>query len=356
MPVNKKILNEYSRRFLREFKEDLLYEQGAHEKTVIRYMPIVINFGKWVQKNTTHHSFARVRAADIVAYRKDREKQHQGSGFATVVAGLRQFYGFMVDKEYVLQSPISTRFKVRTHKNGNITDVPSMQQFLEIRQSLDEKIQLYPESTHPDYRFRRLLFEGLAGTGMRLGAMATLIPSQIRWEHQSIFIDPQRMDTKHDAGYEARMTPYFAKLLREWIDEHSVGNDEIIFFQHPAHMRKWISGLAPKCLWGFHPHTLRYFFACAMYWRNLDGGRKDIIAVRDYLGHYSKSGSGLENTDKYTQMSRRILNYKDAEESDRLWTQFAYGNDAEPLVVNKQSNTSKQKEVASWHPGQRMIG
>jgi len=321
MPQDTKRLNKRSRHLVTAFRKDLLGTQDFLPKTATRYASTIFKFGEWTQKNTTHRSLVRVIPADIVAYRTFKEPQHTGFGFSNIVKALRQFYGFLVDTGVVVRSPISPRFRLRGLKRVNTDEAPTVKQFLEMRKTLNDQVLRFPESTHPDYRCRRVIFEGLAGTGMRLGAFMTMTPSQIRWDSNSIIIDPVTMRAKQGKGYEARMSPYFAQLLREWLDAHPTADNERIFTATDRNVRLWLKKLGPSELWTLYPHRLRHFFACLMYWRNFDGGQHDLLTVRDYLGHSSQN-----TTDKYTKMYRRVVDPSNPEQADALWKSCVYGD------------------------------
>lgn len=68
-----------------------------------------------------------------------------------------------------------------------------------------------------------------------------------------------------------------------------------------------------------HPHALRHFFAVMQYYRNYHGNRRDLLSVRDMLGH-----SGVGTTDIYVTGETYI-------ENDLQWKQIMLGNGTEYL-------------------------
>lgn len=66
-----------------------------------------------------------------------------------------------------------------------------------------------------------------------------------------------------------------------------------------------------------HPHALRHFCAVLLYYRNYHGNRRDMLSVRDHLGHAS-----VEMTEAYADGEVYI-------ESDAQWKQIMMGNGTE---------------------------
>lgn len=71
-----------------------------------------------------------------------------------------------------------------------------------------------------------------------------------------------------------------------------------------------------------HPHSARHFFAYLMYYRNWYGNRKDILDLRDLLGH-----SSVVHTNIY------VINEKQVVDNDRDWIRIMNGTGLEYRTI-----------------------
>lgn len=241
-------------------------------------------------------------------------KQRAPKGISIALSAIRGFYNYAEERGILRQNPFPRSMAVTVKKQEPV-HVPTVKEFIEMRAKLEEDHQL--DTMH--VITRKAIVETLAGTGLRLNALLTLRRQHLHLDESRPYclVDASSMDCKGAQAGQVPMSQYATGILREYLADKPV-NDEPIF---NGVTPKMIRSLLKRLKKGLHPHALRHYFCCMTYFKNFDGGKTDLIWVRDAAGH-----SNVSTTSNYLAMARRIVN----EESD--WQTWAHGQ-AQPVAA-----------------------
>lgn len=163
-------------------------------------------------------------------------------------------------------------------------------------------------------------------TGLRRDSIVPLIPYDRKIVHGWIvklgkaLVDKQQEEKRvEDAGQKKRLDGLMDLNVDE-IDGTEAYKKRIRAIQeaerkrmarHPGMERCGGVKEPPKKI-SFHPHLLRHFYTINALYRNIYGNRKDVISVRDLLGH-----GKYHTTDRYTSLMSSAC--KNDLEWRRLW-------------------------------------
>lgn len=341
--IDTKDLCTNSKKLVKEFGEWLANILDFAPRTISRYQQVIARFANWVQTSTSHHSLTSVTENDIAAFKDYERPKHEGSGIEETFAILRAFFMLAKKKGRISNVPISEEFRIRTIIKQHIEDTPTLSQFLEMRRMINNPV-ISKHNQNIDHAQRGIILECMASTGMRIGTILSLTPSQIRWENNSIIVDPAQVKVKKGRGYEARMSPYFSRLLKRWIDERNIGERQILFSEKEANIRVWLHKMAPSDKWVLSPHAFRRFFCCLMYYRNYDMGEKDLLWVAFAVGH-----NCYDTTMKYARSMNRVVDLRNRNLTDALWTAFVDGTEVSvpAITINTSQEVSDPLAVSA---------
>jgi integrase len=118
------------------------------------------------------------------------------------------------------------------------------------------------------------------------------------------------------------MTPYFARLLKAWIEKHPTDPQSPMITSGKSTIKGWLKALNPAPYLYLHPHSFRRLWCSVMYYRDIDGGARDGKWVSTYAGHSSE-----KTTEIYTQRYCLTLPLSDKELCDKLWRAYVEGDD-----------------------------
>lgn len=289
------------------YRRHLSAMRGAAANTVLAYLREIEN----LQKHLANKKLSLL-AASYDHFLTWREEMHRAPrGVALALAAVRSFYNFLDDRSILRPNPFPRDFRVKIKRQEPV-DVPTVQQFLQIRANLLQPMRY----ASVNLLTRQTIVEMLAGSGLRIEALVTLKRRHLRLDEQRphIVVEARSMACKGNTAGTVPVSPYAAELLREYLKHHAPENtSEPIFPVTKTIIRSILKKIEPP---GLHlkPHALRHFFCSMTYYRNFDGGRSDLIWVRDAAGH-----SSVATTDGYLKLARRIV------QTDADWETWALG-------------------------------
>ncbi len=183
-------------------------------------------------------------------------------------------------------------------------------QFLKVR----EKVAV-PESNWSIAQARQAMIELLAGSGLRVGALVTVRPCDCHLDGDKprIHVDASGMACKGKIAGGIPISPYSASILAKYLREHTIEPTRPIFAFTTRAVQLVLSKVGIEGV-DLHPHALRHFYCGATYYKNFEGGRADLVWVRDAAGH-----SNVSTTDRYLKMAKH-MNF-----TDETWDQWANG-------------------------------
>lgn len=247
---------------------------------------------------------------DFLDLKEQEKTARKASSLACIFKALRSFYGWLHDEGHIPGYPIPRKLKVRL-KQQEPTEVPTAEQFIKMRRELEKPV-LDKRAVPQDQR--RLIVEVLAGSGLRISALLTLKPRHLRLgQRPVILVEADSMACKGKTAGEVPLSPYAADLLKAYLQAHPMSFDAPIFDLSDWAVRNILKQVSPKGL-NLHPHSLRHFYCSMTYYRDFDGGRKDLIWVRDAAGH-----SNVSVSNRYLRLARRTCS------SDDVWEAWAHG-------------------------------
>lgn len=276
--------------------------------TVLSYRAQLVRFKAYLLSKG--RTLLEADRSDFLDFKESNLKTHAPSSVRLVLNVLRTFYAWARDEGRIPNNPMPDRLRIKA-KQQEAVDVPTAEQFIEIRRALAKPVA---DKRAVPQDLRRLIVEVLAGSGLRISALLTLKPRHLRLgKRPVILVEADSMACKGKTAGEVPLSPYAADLLKSYLQAHPMSFDAPIFDLSDWAVRNILKQASPKGL-NLHPHSLRHFYCSMTYYRDLDGGRKDIIWVRDAAGH-----SNVATTDKYLKMARRVCS------DDATWEAWAYG-------------------------------
>jgi len=310
---------------IESYIHELTGVRDAAANTVTAYRRELEWFSEWLAGRG--HNLKTATRDDVIAY-KESIGGLSPQSVAMTLKALRSFYTLGMDAGIVNANPVPLTMKI-TLKHQTPKDVPTASQFLGMRAAMSGDAERSAA--------KRCVLEALAGTGLRLSALLTLQAHNITFGTQCfITVDADTMSCKGSTAQRVPVTPYAAKLLEERTSK--LAREEVVFpFTH-GQVRLLVKNAAPADLPNIVPHSLRHFYCAMMYYRNLDGGRKDVAWVRDAAGH-----SNIAVTDRYLTMARTIT-------TEDAWEAWAYGTRQTGVGCASSDAAGKAVPVGSANP------
>ncbi len=293
---------------IKRYERELRVTQGCADNTVRSYLGELESFRNFLELRGRRLVYAE--RADIVDFKESIAGSRMARGVAQAMKSIRSFFSFCLDANIISASPVPQNLRVPV-KHQEPTDVPTAAQFLEIRARV-RKPQTDPRAVPA--LTREAIFETLAGSGLRIEALLTLKPRHLRLgARPHIMVEAETMSCKGNAAGEVPITHHAAQVLASYITANPRGFDDILFNVSASVIRKILGEVEPQGL-NLKPHSLRHFYGSMTYFKNLDGGKNDVVWVRDAMGHAS-----ISTTNNYLKMARRVC------QSDAEWTAWTTG-------------------------------
>lgn len=298
------------------YERELRLAWGCTESTIKRYLIHIENLRKALSE--INCNLLTATRDDFLSWRESI-LDLAPNGQRSAVSAAKSFYGFLRDANHI-QENVFPNIKIRM-KQQEATDVPTVEQFLQIRTNVGKPLK---DPRVIPVEVRRLIVEILAGSGLRIDALLTLCPKHLRLtERPHILVEHSSMACKGKVAGEIPISAYCARLLGNYIERHKPPVDQPILNVSASLIRKVLRQVQPEGL-SLHPHSLRHFYCSMCYFRNFDGGKNDILWVRDAAGHGS-----IMTTNIYLKMARRVC------QNEMLWQTWAEGK-----PVNQQEAIS----------------
>ena len=295
----------------RRFERELRTVRDSAENTIQAYLRALDGLGSFLSKRGV--KLTQAPRNEVLAWRESLDDKSP-STIKIAVCAARSFYDFMVDEGVIQTSPVPSKLRVKV-KRRDPDGVPTVEQFLELRKNLERPIKwkgAMPVDT------RRAIVELLAGTGLRIDAALTMPSCLLRLDGDNphVYVNPDMMSCKGKTAGEVPMSPYAARILREYMANRPI-TDKPLFPYTATGFRGVLKKVSPDGV-TVKPHSLRHFYVSMVYFRNFEGGRYDVRWSRDAAGH-----SNISVTDGYLKLAKRIC------PSDELWEAWADGKPAE---------------------------
>lgn len=298
-------------RSLGKFQKFLSLERGVGDLTIEAYLGIVASLERWIGER--NKIVSEMKREDWLAWRASLSNKASIT-INKYLCAARAYCKYLVANQAMVASTMPD-FVIKI-KAQEPTNVPSAAQFLAMR----EKAKAFDLE-------RQALLEVPAGTGLRIDALVTLQTKHLRLDvdRPHIIVDSDMACKGCRAGI-VPITPYVAALLRQILKD-KMDFSNLVIRATKEGIRRFIRSLSPAEL-PLVPHSMRHFYVCMMYWRNLNNQRFNVVWVRDAAGH-----GNLTTTDRYLRAANVVC------DSDALWETWAYGA---PLTA--AATADKEKE------------
>jgi len=306
-----------------KFQRYLSLERGCGPVTIKDYTWIIGHLMRWAGERG--QIISDMERQDWLAWRESLS-HFGGATIRRFLVAAKIYCKFLIANQAIEKSTMP-EFIIRLKAKDPI--VPNAAQFLEMR----ERVKGFGP-------WKKGLLEIPAGTGLRIEAMLTLRTKHLHLDTDKphILVDEDMACKGHRAGI-VPMTPYVAGVFRELL-QYRIGESDLVMPDSISQqkVRTTLRRLSPNGA-GFTPHSLRHFYVCMMYWRNLLNQRFNVTWVRDAAGHGS-----ITVTDRYLRAANMVC------DSDELWEKWAYGAPAvavisvDPKNVKEAKKAEKEKE------------
>jgi len=280
--------------FIATFKEYLSLERGLSENSIFSYVSDVQKLERFLTREKKQLITSSEK--DIANFlREESRKKLSSRTRARVVASLRQFYGYLENRNLIHGNPMLT------------IEAPKIEKALPDYLSQDEIVKLF--SVFHDQNTLELrdktMFEFLYSAGLRITEACTLLISDIDRENLILTI--------RGKGGRERLVPY-GEVAGELLDRYLDGARKDILNQYQSDfvfISKKGSALSRKSAWrllkrymkragigrNITPHTLRHSFAT-----HLLQNKADLRSVQELLGHMD-----IATTQIYTHLAKNEL-------------------------------------------------
>jgi len=299
MESTEDLINIYSR--------EIAIIRGVKPNTVKTYNKILRGFLKWLGKSP----LTAVRS-DFLAWREEESKHRKPGGLQLYISGIKSFYAWLTETQRIPANPCPGMI---VHKSQVDPSLPTTSQFLDMRKYITNDLR------------KSALIEFLAGSGLRIDAALAVTKEQLildeereispNWRSSpntgSTICDPPttvknyvKTTPDHCKGYRANlvpMTPCSSRALQRYLKNSPPKEGQPIFnfsYANAYRIVRMVGNLGAGVR--VSPHSLRRFYGCLMYYRNLEGAEHDVIWVRDAMGH-----SSISVTDTYLRMARVVV-------------------------------------------------
>lgn len=289
--------SEQNKDYIKEFQQYLVVEKNLSKNTLLAYTQDLKKYEEFIKKNNLN--ILQIKTEDIINFLKEKQNQKiSNRSLVRIITTLRQFYYFLLLKDYIKNNPTENIETPRIERN--IPDYLTVEEIQKFFLVFDlENI----------YELRdRCIFEIMYASGLRISEVCNLKLSDIDFLECEIKITGK--------GNRQRIVPFgepTSKILMKYINESrnfiskksSAKNSEYLFISKKG------GKLDRKSVWKFlqkylaragifrnvSPHTFRHSFATHMIQNNAD-----LRIVQELLGHMD-----ISTTQIYTHLDKKIL-------------------------------------------------
>lgn len=301
-------MQDKDRALIDDYRTEMSTIRGSAESTVERYVHEINCFSDFLLADRI--GLLKAKREHFIKWRQDMESK-KPAGIAIAISAMRSLYEWLSQSARLTPSPFPEGFKVKVKKQDP-SDVPTVTQFLEMRAKL--AIPRTDPRELPAIA-REAIIETLAGTGLRIEAAMTLTPALLDLEspQPSARVVIGEVSCKGGVGTRVPMSLYCASVLKRYLEAMPPAPGAKLFPFSKDVVRKILRRMAPLGM-KLKPHSLRHFYCSMLYYKNFDGGKNDVVWVRDAAAH-----SNIAVTDRYLKLARRIV------QDDLSWELWARG-------------------------------
>jgi len=281
--------------YLSEFLENIEYQRGYSENTIISYENDIEEFISFLKQEgiekLNHVNYGTVRFYLKELY----DKKYSRNSVSRKLSSLRSFFKFLHSKNKIEMNPFSLVSSPKKEKR-----LPKFLYNEDI-----EKIFDVPNVKNPLGQRDSLILELLYDTGIRVGELVNIKLEDIDFSNRTIRIlgkgNKERI-VLFGVYLDDILNLYLEDGRKEILKEKS--NQYLILNGHGNNIttrgvRLIIENIIKKACISIHatPHTLRHTFATHL----LENGA-DLLTVKELLGH-----SSLSSTQVYTHITNERL-------------------------------------------------
>ncbi len=281
--------------YLDEFLENIEYQRGYSENTIINYEIDIEEFMTFLEKE----GIGKLKDVDYGTVRfylmELYNKKYSRNSVSRKLSSLRSFFKFLHAKNKIEMNPFSLVSSPKKEKR--------LPKFLYNEDV--EKIFDIPNTTKPLGQRDYLILELLYDTGIRVGELVNIKLKDIDFSNRTI-----RILGKGNKERIVLFGVYLDDILNLYLDDgrkeilKDKNSDYLILNGHGNNIttrgvRLIIENIIKKACIKTHatPHTLRHTFATHL----LENGA-DLLTVKELLGH-----SSLSSTQVYTHVTNERL-------------------------------------------------
>lgn len=280
---------------INEYIKYLINQKGYSPLTIESYQREIVEFRDYLISESID-SFLEVEYYMIRGYLVVlHNKQLSASTINHKMSSLRNFYKYMVKKQYIKNNPFVLVESIKTPKRN--PDFLYLDEMNDLLDSIDVSTKLGIRN--------KAMLELMYASGLRCSEVVNLTLKQIDFNQGILLI--------HGKGNKDRYVPfhdYASKWLRTYIEdvrsELTVDQDnEWVFLNNRGNKltNRGVEDIVKRVSQNYnpmltiHPHTIRHSFATHL----LDAGA-DLRTVQQLLGHTS-----LSTTQIYTHITKEKL-------------------------------------------------
>jgi len=280
---------------LSRFLENIEYQRGYSENTILNYEIDIEEFFRFLEKENikkikeVDYSIVRFYLMDLY------NKKYSRNTVSRKLSSLRSFFKYLHKKQIVYINPFTLVSSPKKEKR--------LPKFL-YNEDL-EKIFDIPDESIPLGQRDRVILELLYDTGIRIGELVDIKLNDINFSNKSI-----RILGKGNKERIVLFGVYLDDYLNNYLDDgrlrllNGKESEYLILNAHGKNIttrgvRLIIENIIKKACITTHatPHTLRHTFATHL----LENGA-DLLTVKELLGH-----SSLSSTQVYTHVTNERL-------------------------------------------------
>ncbi|MBE6152891.1 MAG: tyrosine recombinase XerC [Firmicutes bacterium] len=281
--------------YLSEFLENIEYQRGYSENTIINYENDIEEFISFLKKDGIN-KLKDVDYGVVRLYLKELyDKKYSRNSVSRKLSSLRSFFKYLHTKKKIEMNPFTLVSSPKKEKR-----LPKFLYNEDI-----EKIFEVPNITNPLGQRDSLILELLYDTGIRVGELVNIKLKDIDCSNKTI-----RILGKGNKERIVLFGVYLDDILNLYINE---GRKELLKNKNSEYLilnaqgnnittrgvRLIVENIIKKACINIHvtPHTLRHTFATHL----LENGA-DLLTVKELLGH-----SSLGSTQVYTHITNERL-------------------------------------------------
>ena len=280
-------------KYVKEYEEYLKYQKNRSDTTIIDYQRNIERFLDFLSREEID-----VLDVDRHICRNYLEELYQSgmskSSVATNVSGVKNFYRYLLNQEYIKTNPWLTIKPLKVEKK--LPDVLFINQINDIIDKMKFDNDL-------DYR-NNLIFLIIYNAGLRASEVVNLQVKDLNIDNNSMLVTGKGSKQRwcfYDDDCKGLLVTYLDQIR----SKYTTSDYPYVFVNNRGtklttrsieYIIRKVGGVNFDTRY-LHPHTLRHSFATHM----LDAGA-DIRVVQEMLGH-----SSLATTQIYTHVSRAKL-------------------------------------------------